>query len=143
LILEVTEGAMIKDPARFVERINTYRGAGVRLAIDDFGAGYAGLNLLAEFQPDIVKLDMGLVRDIDNKGPRHAIARALIQACNDLGLEVLAEGIESPAEFNWFAKRGVRLFQGFLFGRPAFRQIVAPAMPMRPKSDAARTAGPL
>jgi len=126
LILEVTEGALIEDPARFAEQVNTYRAQGIRLAIDDFGAGYAGLNLLSEFQPDIVKLDMNLVRDVDSKGPRQAIARAIIQVCDELGLEALAEGVESEAEQRWFARRGVRLFQGYLIGRPALGELPEP-----------------
>jgi EAL domain-containing protein (putative c-di-GMP-specific phosphodiesterase class I) len=136
LILEVTEGAVIHNPAHFASQINDYRTQGVRLAIDDFGAGYAGLNLLAEFQPDIVKIDMGLVRHIDSKGPRQAIARAIIQVCSELGLDIVAEGIESRAEFQWFAARGVHLFQGFLFGRPAFQQIVKPTIPARKRTNA-------
>jgi blue light- and temperature-responsive anti-repressor len=131
LILEVTEGSAIGNPAAFAELVNAYRSEGIRLAIDDFGAGYAGLNLLAEFQPDIVKIDMGLVRDINSKGPRQAIVRAVVQACTDLGLEVLAEGVESREELNWLAQRGIQLFQGFLFGRPAFQQIPQPSMPLR------------
>ena len=71
IIMEATEGEAIGDPVRFARVVNEYRRAGMRLAIDDFGAGYAGLNLLSEFQPDIVKLDMALVRGIQSHGPRH------------------------------------------------------------------------
>lgn len=120
LILEVTEGEIIRDPQRLAEHLNGYRAQGLRLAIDDFGAGYAGLNLLADFQPDIVKLDMHLVRGIDSHGPRQAIARAVIQVCEDLGIDVIAEGIETEHEYHWFRRIGVRLYQGYLFGRPAF-----------------------
>lgn len=123
LILEVTEGELIHDTRRFAAHLNEYRSRGLRLAIDDFGAGYSGLNLLADFQPDLIKLDMHLVRDIDTHGPRQAIARAVIQACDDLGIEVIAEGVESVAEYHWFRRAGVRLYQGYLFGRPAFREL--------------------
>lgn len=128
LILEVTEGELIHDTRRFAARLNEYRSRGLRLAIDDFGAGYSGLNLLADFQPDLIKLDMNLVRAIDSHGPRQAIARAVIQACDDLGIEVIAEGVETPEEYHWFRRRGVRLYQGYLFGRPAFREL----LPYRP-----------
>jgi EAL domain-containing protein (putative c-di-GMP-specific phosphodiesterase class I) len=129
IILEVTEGEIIGDAAAFAAKINVFRSRGVRLAIDDFGAGYAGLNLLADFQPDIVKLDMALVRDIDSKGPRQAIVRAVLQACTDLGLDVLAEGIETRAEFHWLQRRGVTLFQGYLFGKPALAALASPNLP--------------
>lgn len=121
LILEVTEGELIHDTRRFAARLNEYRSQGLRMAIDDFGAGYSGLNLLCDFQPDVIKLDMYLVRDIDSSGPRQAIVRAVIQACDDLGVEVIAEGVESVAEYDWFRRVGVRLFQGYLFGKPGFR----------------------
>jgi blue light- and temperature-responsive anti-repressor len=123
LILEVTEGEVIHDPTALAVRLNRYRAQGLRLAIDDFGAGYAGLNLLADFQPDVVKLDMALVRGIDGHGPRQAISRAVIQACEDLGIEVIAEGIETEAEYQWFRRSGVRLYQGYFFGRPAFEAV--------------------
>lgn len=129
LILEISEGEVIENPARFAAKINAFRASGLRFAIDDFGAGYAGLNLLCEFQPDIVKLDMALVRDIDIKGPRQAIAKAVLQVCNDLGLEVVAEGVETEAEFQWLARRQVTLFQGYLFGEPLLGKMGQPVYP--------------
>ena len=123
LILEVTENEIIHDTFGFAQKINRYRSSGMRFAIDDFGAGYSGLNLLADFQPDLVKLDMNLVRAIDSKGPRQAIVRAVLQACSDLGVEVIAEGVETEPEFHWFRRHGVVLFQGYLFGRPAFEAL--------------------
>jgi EAL domain-containing protein (putative c-di-GMP-specific phosphodiesterase class I) len=112
-----------------VQLLNRYRGQGVRLAIDDFGAGYSGLNLLADFQPDLIKLDMHLVRDIDRAGPRQAIARAVLQVCDDLGIEVIAEGVETVGEYHWLRRVGVRLFQGYLLGRPAFESLCMPVFP--------------
>jgi len=120
LIIEVTEGEVIDDQREFAEHIGVYRRYGLQVAIDDFGAGYSGLNLLAEFQPDIIKLDMQLVRDIAGNGPRQAIVRAVVQACVDLGIDVVAEGVESLAEYHWFRDEGVELFQGYLFARPGF-----------------------
>jgi EAL domain-containing protein (putative c-di-GMP-specific phosphodiesterase class I) len=129
LLLEVTEGEIVHDVRDFADRVNAYRASGLRLAIDDFGAGYSGLNLLAEFQPDAIKLDLALVRGIDASGPRQAIVRAVIQVCDDLGIEVIAEGIETLAEFAWLRGRGVRLFQGHLFGRPTFESLAEPLWP--------------
>jgi EAL domain-containing protein (putative c-di-GMP-specific phosphodiesterase class I) len=123
LILEVTEGEAVDDAGGFAARMNAYRAQGVRFGIDDFGAGYSGLNLLAEFQPDVVKVDIQLVRDIEAKGPRQAIVRAIIQVCDDLGIDVIAEGVETQAECRWFKRVGVHLFQGFYFARPAFEAL--------------------
>jgi EAL domain-containing protein (putative c-di-GMP-specific phosphodiesterase class I) len=128
LMLEVTESEVIHDPAGFAARLNIWRGSGVRLAIDDFGAGYAGLNLLAEFQPDFMKLDMTLVRSVADSRPRQAIVKAVLNACLDLGIEVIAEGVESEAELEWLRRQGVVLFQGYLLARPAFKALeISPA----------------
>lgn len=129
LMLEITEGEAVQRPKEFCQLLDRYRAQGVRLAIDDFGAGYSGLNLLAYFQPDLIKLDMHLVRDIDHAGPRQAIARAVMQVCDDLGIEVIAEGVETLGEFSWFRRVGVRLFQGYLLKRPAFETLELPIFP--------------
>jgi blue light- and temperature-responsive anti-repressor len=129
IVLEVTEGEMIDDQAQFVRTVNQYRGMGMKVSIDDFGAGYAGLNLLADFQPDQLKLDMNLVRSIERKGPRQAIVRAILQACNDLGIEFLAEGVETLEEFRWFRDAGVEIFQGYLLGKPEFEQLAGYTQP--------------
>jgi blue light- and temperature-responsive anti-repressor len=126
MYLEVTEGELICDLAGFASAINQYRASGIHLVIDDFGAGHSGLNLLADFQPDVIKVDIHLVRNIDSRGPRQAIVRAVIQACDDLGIEVIAEGVETDAEYRWFKRAGVQLFQGYLFGRPEFESLPMP-----------------
>jgi blue light- and temperature-responsive anti-repressor len=123
IILEVTEHEIINNTLEFVSIMNEYRGLGVRIAIDDFGSGYAGLNLLAEFQPDFIKLDMKLVRTIESKGPRQAIVRGVVRTCLDLGIDVVAEGVETPDEYWWFCEEGIELFQGNLFSKPAFEKL--------------------
>lgn len=120
IIVEATEGEAFGKPGQFAQVVNEYRRAGIRLAIDDFGAGYAGLNLLSEFQPDIVKLDMALVRGIESHGPRQAIVRAIAQVCVDLGIDLVIEGVETIGEFSWFIDQGVNLFQGYLLAKPMF-----------------------
>jgi EAL domain-containing protein (putative c-di-GMP-specific phosphodiesterase class I) len=132
LVLEVTEEAVIDDPAEFAHVINKYRGLGLMLAIDDFGAGYSGLNLLADFQPDQIKLDLKLIRGIERHGPRQAIVRAIRQVCNDLGIDVIAEGVETVEEYRWLANAGVRLYQGYLFAKPAFESFPPVHYPDRP-----------
>jgi blue light- and temperature-responsive anti-repressor len=129
IVVEVTEGEVIDDHARFAQLINTYRGIGLKVAIDDFGAGYSGLNLLAEFQPDQIKIDMALVRGIQGNGARQAIVRAIAGACLDLGIDVIAEGIETREEFRWFASEGVHLFQGYYFAKPGFEHLPPAAWP--------------
>src|SRR5450830_1391231 len=94
---------------------------GFKTAIDDFGAGYAGLNLLAQFQPDIIKIDMELLRGIDQDKSRQAISKAIISMCQELDVTVLAEGIETKGERDFFAAHGVKLMQGYLFSKPAFK----------------------
>ena len=94
---------------------------GFLTAIDDFGAGYAGLNLLADFQPDIVKLDMHLVRRIDSSPARQAIVGGVVKTCHELNITVLAEGVEAAGERDYFIHAGVALMQGYLFARPALQ----------------------
>ena len=118
IILEILESDIIEGLEDFAAAINTYRASGLTFAIDDFGSGYAGLNLLAEFQPDFVKLDMQIVRGIESRGPRQAIVRGILRTCRDLGIDVVAEGVETPDEYAWFRSEGIELFQGFLFARP-------------------------
>ena len=120
IVLEAVEGEIIDDTSHFIELINKYRGLGLMVAIDDFGAGYSGLNLLADFQPDQVKLDMKLIRGIERHGPRQAIVRAINQICLDLGIDVIAEGIETESEYMWLASQGIHLYQGYLFAKPGF-----------------------
>ncbi len=126
LIVEITESEAIDDHPAFAAVIDEYRGAGLCVAIDDFGAGYAGLNLLADLQPDLLKLDMALVRGIEGRGPSQSIVRAILMVCDELGIDVIAEGIETAAELAWLTDAGVRLCQGYLLGRPMFERLPAP-----------------
>ena len=128
LIFEFTEGERL-DPEHLGRILSTYRAMGFATAIDDFGAGYAGLTLLARFQPDIVKLDMELVRDIDASLVKRTLVGAIARACRDLGVLVLAEGVETGAEHRALGDLGVVLQQGYLFARPAFEAVAAPAPP--------------
>ena len=129
IVLEVTEGEVLGNQDRFTELIGIYRGLGMRMAVDDFGSGYSGLNVLADFQPDQIKLDKNLVRGIQSRGPRQAIVRAILQVCRDLGIELIAEGIESNEEYQWLCDAGVESFQGYLFAHPAFEALPAARFP--------------
>ncbi|MDR6992923.1 EAL domain-containing protein (putative c-di-GMP-specific phosphodiesterase class I) [Luteimonas sp. 3794] len=118
LIFETAESEQIRDHAHLTRIFRDYRSRGFLTAIDDFGAGYAGLNLLADFQPDVLKLDIALIRGIDRDPVRTAIARGIVQIAQDIGCTVLAEGVETAAEYRRLRELGVPLFQGYLFGRP-------------------------
>ncbi|WP_153116788.1 EAL domain-containing protein [Rhodocyclus tenuis] len=123
IIFEVTEGEDISDRSHLINIFREYQRFGFQTAIDDFGAGYAGLNLLAEFQPDILKIDMDLVRDIDKSRPRQAIVEGIVHMSRQLGIRVLAEGIETRAERDFLFASGVSLMQGYFFSKPAFGAI--------------------
>lgn len=123
IILEILESEVIGSLTDLSTVLRDYRSTGLLFAIDDFGAGYAGLNLLAEFQPDFLKLDLRLVRDVEKKGPKQAIIRGIHRTCVDLGIEIIAEGVETEGEFRWLQKMGIKLFQGYLFARPTFEKL--------------------
>lgn len=126
LMFEVTEVEKIEDPAHLRRIFAEYSRRGFTTAIDDFGAGYSGLNLLAGFQPQIIKLDMALTRGIDGDPVRQAIVAGIIQVATRLNIEVIAEGIETGAERGALEELGVRYMQGFLFARPGFECLVEP-----------------
>jgi EAL domain-containing protein (putative c-di-GMP-specific phosphodiesterase class I) len=118
LMFEFTENEPMRDCDHVGRILAAYREFGFMTALDDFGAGFAGLGLLAKFQPDLIKIDMEILRGVDASQPRQAILRGLINIATDLGIQVLAEGVETESEFNALASMGIRLFQGFYFGPP-------------------------
>jgi EAL domain-containing protein (putative c-di-GMP-specific phosphodiesterase class I) len=118
LIFEVTENEQVRDPDHLKSIFREYKRRGMITAIDDFGAGHSGLNLLAEFQPDIIKLDMALTRAIHLDRVRSAIVKSMVSLCGDLGISIIAEGIEEVDEARALRDLGVRLFQGYCFARP-------------------------
>lgn len=122
IIFEFTEVERL-DTDHILNILRSYRAMGFQTAIDDFGAGYAGLTLLADFTPDLIKLDMALVRGVDASKARQAITRGMVRICAELGIQVIAEGVETPGERDFFLSEGVTLMQGYLFARPAFRAL--------------------
>jgi EAL domain-containing protein (putative c-di-GMP-specific phosphodiesterase class I) len=116
--LEVTERASLVGVFNLRARIADLRKLGFRIAIDDLGAGYAGLSALAEIEPEVVKLDMSLSRDIDSEPTRRRLVASIVTVCRDLGVTVVAEGIETRAERNVLVELGCDLLQGYWFGRP-------------------------
>lgn len=117
IVLELTEHAQVADYGELRTRLEELRPF-ARLAIDDVGAGYAGMRHVLDLRPDIVKLDMSLTRDIDRDPARRALAGALVGFCHDISASIVAEGIETEEECATLRGLGVGLGQGFLFGRP-------------------------
>ena len=118
LIFEVTESEEVLDRSHLANIVREYRKLGIGVAIDDFGAGHSGLNLLAEVEPDIVKIDRFLITDIHTDKRKRAITRSIVQMCRDMEIKVICEGIESPDEYRVLRDMGVNLVQGYLFARP-------------------------
>jgi EAL domain-containing protein (putative c-di-GMP-specific phosphodiesterase class I) len=118
VVLEVTERAGLHAVPDLVERIARLRGMGFRIALDDMGAGYAGLSAFAALEPDVVKLDMSLIRGIDSSPVKARIVEAFGKLARELGMQVVAEGIETGSELTAVVDLGVDLVQGFLLGRP-------------------------
>lgn len=123
LMFEVTEGEQITDASHLVNIFTEYRKRGFTTAIDDFGAGYSGLNLLARFQPHVIKLDMELTRNIDQDPVRQAIVEGILLVAGKLNITIIAEGIETQAECSTLRDFGVRYMQGYLFARPVIGQL--------------------
>lgn len=129
LIFEITEGEKIEDSEHLCNIVEEYSKQGFKTAIDDFGAGYAGLNLLSEFQPDLIKIDMALVRDVHKKHVSKAIIESIIKVAADLNIEVIAEGIETKEEMEALKLMGINLHQGYLYAKPGFEALPQPDYP--------------
>ncbi|MFK8257365.1 diguanylate phosphodiesterase [Erwinia sp. AnSW2-5] len=131
VVVEVTEDEFISRFDEFEIAIHQLRNAGISLAIDDFGAGFAGLSLLARLQPEKLKIDRCLIEAIHINGPKQAIVQAIVNCCASLEITVVAEGVETAAEWRWLEAAGIRHFQGYLFARPLLNGIPAVAWPYK------------
>ena len=120
IMFEFTEVEKIEDSSHVERVVNYYQELGFKTATDDFGSGYSGLNLLADFQTDIIKLDMALIRDIDKDTKRQTIVRNCLNMFKELNIMALAEGIETVEEYHWLKNAGIELMQGYLFAKPGF-----------------------
>lgn len=116
---EVVETHQVDDPEHLRSILDYYRSHGFRVALDDVGAGYAGLSLMAELQPDLVKLDAKVVRKSEHNAAYRDVCASVIELAHKGGHHVVAEGIETPEQCAVMEGLGVDLLQGFLFGRPA------------------------
>jgi EAL domain-containing protein (putative c-di-GMP-specific phosphodiesterase class I) len=129
LMFEITEGERVNDLPGLADVFRTFKRQGFASAIDDFGSAYAGFALLAAFQPDVVKIDMSLVRNIHIDPVRLAIVKGFATTCSELGIRVVAEGVEAPEEVDALRSLGVDLFQGYLFAKPAVASLPAVTWP--------------
>jgi EAL domain-containing protein (putative c-di-GMP-specific phosphodiesterase class I)/CheY-like chemotaxis protein len=119
IIFEITERSSLEELADVRGRVASLRQLGFRIAIDDLGAGYAGLSGFSQLEPDVVKLDMTLIRDIDDRPIKRNIVRKLAELCRELGMMVVAEGVETGEERRTLVELGCELLQGYLFAKPA------------------------
>jgi EAL domain-containing protein (putative c-di-GMP-specific phosphodiesterase class I) len=126
-VLEITERASLEGVADLRNRLSAIRALGYRIAIDDLGAGYAGLSSLTTLQPDVAKLDMSLVRGIDTDERRQRVVETLASLCSELSMSVVTEGIETEGERDCVARLGGDLMQGYYFARPVRDIVPAPA----------------
>lgn len=119
LMFEFTENEKMPDPAHVQRIVEAYRKLGFWTALDDFGAGYAGLGLLSRLQPDLIKIDMELLRDIHLSVAKQAIVAGIVGIARALDITVLAEGLENDQELAVLRAAGISLYQGYLFAKPA------------------------
>lgn len=129
VVVEVTENEVISRVDEFESAIKQLKAAGISLAIDDFGAGSAGLLLLTRFQPDKIKIDRNIICDVHKSGPKQAIVHAIIKCCSSMKITVIAEGVEKPEEWMWLEAAGIFNFQGSLFAQPKLNGIPVVAWP--------------
>jgi len=125
IMFEFTESERL-DTAHVLNILRTYRAMGFMTALDDFGAAFAGVGLLSKFQPDVVKLDMDLIRDIDRDPTKRIIVKSTVDMLRDLNILAICEGIERIEEYKTLRDLGVTLMQGFLFARPALGSLAEP-----------------
>lgn len=119
MVFEIVETERAHDPSHLRHILDYYREAGFRIALDDVGAGYSSLNLIHLLRPDILKLDMELIRDVDRDPYKARIAANLLHVATSLGIDALAEGIETEGELQWVREHGAKYAQGHLIARPA------------------------
>ncbi|MDX2276966.1 MAG: EAL domain-containing protein [Hyphomonadaceae bacterium] len=131
IMFEFTEVERL-DTKHVLNILRSYRAMGFKTAIDDFGAGYAGLGLLSEFQPDIVKLDMELIRGLGKSTVKQTIVRNTLNMLRDLGVTPICEGVETHDEYEALRGLGVDLMQGYFFSKPGLAALPDPAWPDLP-----------
>lgn len=123
IMFEFTEVEKVADSQHIKHIVEYYKSLGFKTAIDDFGSGHSGLNLLADFQTDIIKLDMELLRNIDKDPIRQIIVKHCVQMFQQLNIIPLAEGVETRGEMKFLRTIGIELMQGYYFAKPGFESL--------------------
>ena len=118
VVLEMTEHAAVRDFSHFRQILNYFQFHGFRLAVDDVGSGYAGLQSIAEIRPDFIKIDMALIRDVHLHPIKQDLVATIVRFCASSGITMIAEGVETLDELRCLRDLGVRYAQGYLFARP-------------------------
>ena len=118
-VLEVVESEKIVDIENLLQLLDFCREAGCRVALDDVGAGYSSLNLLARIKPDFIKIDMSLIRDVDHDPYVRRVTEKILELAKELQVETVVEGVETVSQWQWAAEQGAEYAQGYLFARPA------------------------
>ena len=129
IIVEFTESEVISRFDTFAQAVKSLKAAGICVAIDHFGAGFAGLQLLSRFLPDRIKISRELITDVHKSGPRQAIIQAIIKCCASLEIMISAVGVEKPEEWMWLESAGIEIFQGNLFARACLNGTPSVAWP--------------
>ncbi|WP_369742469.1 EAL domain-containing protein [Pseudidiomarina sp. PP-1MA] len=125
LVFEVTESEQIIDKNHLQRIFNSYSKRGFKTAIDDYGSGYARMDWLVDLRPDILKLDMQLIRDIEQHPDKQKMVKQVVQQCLLQGTQVLAEGIETRAELDCILALGIHLVQGYYFAKPELEHLAS------------------
>ncbi len=118
VVLEITERAALDAVPDGPARLAALRALGYQIAVDDLGAGYAALSSVATLEPEVVKIDMGLIRGIEAAPVKQKIVKLIVTLCSELGVAAVAEGVETPAERDTLVALGIKYFQGYLFAKP-------------------------
>lgn len=122
ITLELNQDYLSSDLNSVVTIVQDCKENGLKICLDDFGAGRSGLNQMEMSQPNSISLNSQLVRDIDINGTKQAIVRGLIQTCDDLGIDIIAKHVETQSEFDWLLSEGIDMFQGGFFGNPKLNE---------------------
>ena len=123
IIFEVLESESLTEQKNLIQYLRLIQEFGFATAIDDFGAGYSGLKLLAEYQPYYIKLDRHLIGNIHMDLVKQRIFSGVRKICDSLSIEIVAEGVENIGEYRWLNEAGISIFQGYYFARPAFEAL--------------------
>jgi len=130
IMFEVTEAEPVNDPVHLLNIFDEYRDRGFITAIDDFGSGYAGLNLLTKFKPQVLKLDMELCQGVSHNSDKQIITQGVINTARALGVEIIAEGVETLGDYAALRGLGIYYFQGYLFAKPEIEALPIPTFPV-------------